>query len=325
MSGPVSPPPIIAADTLRAAISYEDLIEPVSRAFQASSAGRAENGLLVLYPTGVRDDGDVYVKAGAIHGESVFVVKVAPWFAANLTAGRPQGGFVAVFDSQTGHTLAVLDEQHYLSDIRTAAAGALAARALAPATVHTAAVLGAGVQAYWQTVALYRERPFARLLVWARDERKAHTLIGTLAAALPSVFIQVADAIEPAVRAADVLVTATLARNPLVQGAWLRPGQHITAVGADDASKCELDCEALRRARVVVDDRDTNLAHGDVHRAIHDAGYDPAALAELGEVLAGHVSGRTSADQITIAKLVGIGVQDVVAARIAIEKLGLLS
>ena len=138
---------VVAADELRAHVRFEDLVEPVSKAFQASSARVAQNGLVAMFPGDSPASGDVYVKTGALKGCRVYTVKVSPWFAVNIERGEPQGGFIGVFDSRTGHTLALLDEQHYLSDIRTAAAGSLAARVLAPASVTTAAVLGAGVQA----------------------------------------------------------------------------------------------------------------------------------------------------------------------------------
>lgn len=144
MNGKRPAPPIIDAETLRKVVSFEDLIDPVGEAFRQSSAGRAENGLVVTFPAETREAGDVYVKTGVLWGHRVFVTKVSPWFAANVVAGRPQGGFMAVFDAMTGHTLAILDEQHYLSDIRTAAAGAVAARTLCPREVHRVAVLGTG-------------------------------------------------------------------------------------------------------------------------------------------------------------------------------------
>lgn len=315
--------PIIGAETLRSAIGYRDLIEPVSLAFQALSAGRAQTDMLVLRPHEDAERGDVYIKSGAVHGESIFIVKISPWFATNVEQGQPQGGFIAVFDSATGHTRAILDEQHYLSDIRTAAAGALVARALAPPVVTTAAVLGAGVQAYWQTCALYGERPFESLMIWARDPERARLLAERLALILPDVVFDIAPSAEAAVRAADALIVATASREPLVRGAWLRPGQHITSVGADDATKCELDADSLGRARVFVDDRHTALACGNVHRAVTRHGYHPGDLAgEIGALLAGAVSGRIDPAGITIASFVGTGVQDLVAARVALEKLG---
>lgn len=313
----------ITVTELRARVGFEDLVEPMAAAFRATSAGQAENGLLVMYPAERPERGDVYVKTGVVRGRPAYIVKVSPWFATNVERGAPQGGFLAVCDSATGHTLAVLDEQHYLSDLRTAAAGALAARLLAHREIRTAAVLGAGVQAYWQPLALYRERRFERLLLWARDGDKARRLRARLAEALPGVGIEVSADLEGTVRAAEVLITATAAREPLVRGEWLRPGQHITAVGADDAGKCELDAAALGRARVFVDARETAVANGDVARAIRDGGYRPEQIAgEIGDLLDRRVIGRSSPADITIAKLVGIGAQDLLAAETALGLLG---
>ncbi|HSE11324.1 MAG TPA: hypothetical protein VLB69_01705 [Rudaea sp.] len=313
---------IVDAAELRASVRFEDLIEPVATAFRESSAGLADNGLVVMYPLERRDRGDVYVKTGTLQGHSVYVVKVSPWFAANVERGEAQGGFIGVFDSQTGRTVALLNEEHYLSDIRTAAAGALAARMLAPSEVRTACVLGSGVQAYWQSLALHRERPFKFLMIWARNTDKATALKNRLSADLPGVDIRVDSDPEGAVRKADVLICATLSREPLVLGDWLHPGQHITAVGADDPGKCELDASALARARVFVDSVDTASANGDIYRAISSGRYQREDIAgEIGEVLSSRKAGRNTAADITIAKLVGIGAQDLVAAEVAISKL----
>ena len=313
----------VEAQELRANVGFEDLIEPVSMAFQETSARLAENGLVVMYPGKTSSSGDVYVKTGTLQGHKVYVVKVSPWFAANVEFGRAQGGFIAVFDSETGHTLAILNEQHYLSDIRTAAAGCLAARALAPETVRSATVLGSGVQAYWQPQALYRERRFETLLIWARSLDKAELLRRRLSRVLPAVVIQVEPDLETAVRQSQVLITATLSREPLVHGDWLIEGQHITAVGADDPMKCELDASVLQRARVFVDSLEASAANGDVARAIQAGGYALDQVSgEIGEVLAGSKPGRVSSRDITIAKFVGIGAQDLVAAEASLARLG---
>jgi ornithine cyclodeaminase/alanine dehydrogenase-like protein (mu-crystallin family) len=314
---------IVSAAELRAHVRFEDLIEPVAAAFRKSSAGLADNGLLVMYPLERHDHGDVYVKTGALRGHSVFIVKVSPWFAANVESGDAQGGFIGVFDSHTGHTIALLNEGHYLSDTRTAAAGALAARTLAPESIQTAAVLGAGVQAYWQTLALHHERPFNTLLIWARNAEKALALKSRLAEDLSGVELRIEAVLEHVVRAADVLICATLSREPLVRGEWLRAGQHITAVGADDPSKCELDARVLQKARVFVDSLETTAANGDVHRAIISGQYKLADVTgEIGEVLAGTKIGRTSPSDITVAKFVCIGAQDLAAAETSLARLG---
>ena len=312
----------VEAHELRACVGFEDLIEPVSTAFQETSARLAENGLVVMYPGMTSSSDDVYVKTGILRGHKVYVVKVAPWFAANVERGQPQGGFIAVFDSGTGHTVAVLNEQHYLSDIRTSAAGCLAARVFAPQTVQSVTVLGSGVQAYWQPQALYRERRFKTLLIWARCLDKAESLKQRLSHVLPTVAIQVERDLETAVRQSQVLITATLSREPLVRGDWLIEGQHITAVGADDPLKCELDASALQRARVFVDSREANAANGDIGRAIQADEYSVDQVSgEIGEVLAGTKPGRLSARDITIAKFVGIGAQDLVAAEVSLAHL----
>jgi ornithine cyclodeaminase/alanine dehydrogenase-like protein (mu-crystallin family) len=314
---------IIHTESIRHCVSFEDLIEPVAEAFEASSGGQAQNGLLVLYPEVSAELGDVYVKTATARGEPLYIVKISPWFKVNAETGAPQGGFIAAFCSRTGRTLALLDDQHYLSDIRTAAAGALAARVFVSEQHSTAAVLGAGVQAYWQVRALYHEKPFDKLLIWARNPSAAERLGCRLKQELERVLVVICSGAEEAVRQSDVLITATQAREPIVRGEWLHPGHHITAVGADDPSKCELDAAALTRARVFGDSIEAICANGDVHRWISASAYARDRLeGEIGEVLAGAKAGRENSDDITIAKFVGIGVQDLVAARVTLERLG---
>jgi ornithine cyclodeaminase len=227
-----------------------------------------------------------------------------------------------VFDSRTGHAQAIISDEHYLSDIRTAAAGALVSRLLAPEIVRVVTVLGTGAQARLQVLALHHERPFERLLIWGRNTAKAADLCARLGAELPEVICEVADDIESAVHAAEVVITATLAREPIVRGAWLKPGQLITAVGADDPTKCELDADALLRARLIVDSRETAGANGDVYRAVQMGhSLDDLIAAEIGDVIAGKAKGRQSSEDIVIAKLVGIGALDVAAANVALARL----
>jgi len=316
---------IVDAARIRALVGFEDLIEPVSRAFQDFSAGLAQCAMVTMFPADDPTLGDVYIKTGSIRGHSHYLVKVSPWFAVNRDLARPQGGFLALFDSATGHTVAILNDERYLSDIRTAAAGALAARVLAPESVRVAGILGTGVQAYWQARALFLVRKFERLLIWGRNQEKtlALALKQQLAPSLPSVEIVIAGSAREVVEAADVLVTVTAAREPIVYGEWLRPGQHITAVGADDETKCELDACCLKRAnRLIVDSLDLARGHGEVHRWLKQGALTIEDIhGELGDVLAGSVPGRRSTEEITIAKFVGIGVQDLAAAEVSIDNL----
>jgi ornithine cyclodeaminase/alanine dehydrogenase-like protein (mu-crystallin family) len=318
---------IFGAATLRECVGFRDLIEPMARVFREFSDRQASAGFLAMSPADRPELGDVYVKTGSIRGHSRFIVKISPWFAANVAAGNAQGGFIAVFDSNTGHTVAILADEHYLSDIRTAAAGAVAARMLAPTVVRTAAVIGTGVQAFWQAQALYAVRPFDSLLIWGRDAGRGCVLADRLRPLLPGVTVAVASDLESVVRESDVVITATNAREPLIKGEWLRAGQHITAVGADDDTKCELDAECIRRAhRVIVDSIESAMKSGDLFRHLRGGDIRVEHIhGELGSVVAGTVSGRRSDNEITIAKLVGLGVQDLAAAEVTLERLGLSS
>ena len=185
-------------------------------------------------------------------------------------------------------------------------------------------MLGAGVQADWQPLALYRERPFARLSIWARSMPKAEALRKRLSDEMPGVEIVCGTDIEIAVRSAEVLITATQAREPLVKGQWLRKGMRVTACRCRRRHQVRTRCDgAATREKVFVDARATAEANGDVHRAIRAGRYSIDDVSgEIGEVISGHVPGRTADDDVTVAKLVGIGAQDLVAAEVALAKLG---
>ena len=313
---------IISADALRASLSFEDLIEPVSLAFQYSSEGKAGNGQINMFPHPDRTRGDVLVKTGTLDGAPIYMVKVSPWFATNIEENKPQGGFVAVFDATNGQTLALLDDQHYLSDIRTAAAGRARGAyvgSLGRRHGYSHWCRHSGLLAGACTLPRAPLCPFVDL---GSRRGKSCAFDGPLAPRLPHVDIQVEPSLQRAVQFGDVVITATQSRKPLVRGDWLRAGQHITAVGADDATKCELDAAALRRSRVFVDTIGTALANGEVHRAVKSGDYFREELAgEIGDVLANRCIGRQSADDITVATFAGIGAQDVVAANVALRSL----
>jgi ornithine cyclodeaminase len=274
---------------------------------------------VVFAPAG--QDGDVHVKSAWLPGMPVFTVKVAAWFAARATTGRAaHSGFIAVLDAATGDLRALLRDDHHLTDLRTAAAGAVAARLLARADARTVAVLGTGTQAYLQVLAVCAVRPVDTVLIWGRNQEAAHRL----AARLPELSAVVTAEPEAAVRRADIVVTATSSRQPILRGQWLAPGQHVTAIGADDPGKAELDPGCFARADLLAVDsrRDTPRIAGDLRAAI-DAGAVQAddVHAELGELLLGRHPGRRDDSQLTVAKLIGLGVQDLASAEVALRRL----
>lgn len=314
---------IIDAKTLREHVELADLLEPVATAFTAYSSGDAGSAPVSLLT--LPAPGEAHIKSGYIRGYQHFVVKVATSFPGNVAKGlSPLNGMMIAFDADTGRPVAVLHDESYLTDLRTAVAGALAARVLAPATLGTVGVLGTGVQARLQVEALRLVRAFQRVLVWGRNVEKAEATARDLRASLPDITVEVHSERQTLVAQSDLIITATASRAPLIEAAWLRPGQHLTAVGGDDGGKYELAPECLALAdRLVVDSLELNTKYGDVEFALRRGlTTEETIYGELGQVLAGDVPGRQSDDDITIAKLVGLGVQDLAAVTVALEKLG---
>jgi ornithine cyclodeaminase/alanine dehydrogenase-like protein (mu-crystallin family) len=179
-------------------------------------------------------------------------------------------------------------------------------------------VLGTGAQAYWQARALAEVRPIARILVWGRHADRAAKLARRLRADRPDIEIRTSTTPRQVVSESQVVITATAATKPLIKPEWLHRGQHITSVGADSAAKCELEPEVLKLADVVaVDSRAAAAANGNTRRALRAGLLHEDDLVELGELLGGTY--QRDPDAITVASLVGIGVQDVVAAEVALS------
>ncbi|MEL6209393.1 MAG: cyclodeaminase [Pseudomonadota bacterium] len=289
-------------------------IEVVQRAFAALGSGTVVMPpIMSMAIPGGHDEVDV--KAAFIPGFEGFAVKVSTGFFGNAALGLPSlNGLMMLFSARTGLVEAVLLDNGYLTDIRTAAAGAVAARHLAPKSVTTAAVLGTGLQARLQMRAAHLVRPFERLLVWGRDEDKARACAAELGQTL-GMNAEAVDDPAAAVRAAELVVTTTPARRPILSADWLHPGLHVTAMGSDAPEKCELAPEALVRADLYIADSVAQCAALGELRAARSSGLmlgdDPA---ELGAVVTGAARGRTSEDQITICDLTGTGAQDTAIA-----------
>ena len=293
---------ILRADDVREALSMEACIDAVEAAFIAYSAGRAElPGVIHLDVP--EADGEIHVKAGHLHGAPTYAVKVASGFYAEDPAAID--GLVLVFDARTGAPVALLLDGGLLTDVRTGAAGGVAARWLAPQDVESVAVVGTGIQARRQVEALRCVRPdLGEIRLWGRDMDRAMRAAHDIGA-------MVSDSVQEAVTGATVVITATASREHLVDAAWVAPGAHITAVGSDGVGKQELDPALLRRADVMaVDSLEQCRQLGELQHATDQA--DRAV--ELGRICAGDVAGRTSPEQLTICDLTGVGVQDVAAA-----------
>jgi ornithine cyclodeaminase len=211
----------------------------------------------------------------------------------------------------------LLLDNGYLTDMRTAAAGAVAAKYLAPPAVGTAGVIGAGVQARLQIAAARLVRPFGKVLVWARDPERAAACALEIASDLG---IDARPEHDPARLLAEsqLVVTTTPAREPVFSADWLHPGLHVTAMGSDQAGKNEIDPNALAAVDLYVADRASQCAQlGELRSAIAAGLMRANGVTELGEIVAGLAHGRLSDDAMTIADLTGTGAQDTAIANFA--------
>lgn len=266
--------------------------------------------------------GEFDAKTAYVPGLDSFAFKMSTGFYGNAALGLPSlSGLMVVFSAVNGLVEAVLLDNGYLTDLRTAAAGAVAARCLAREDASVAAIFGTGLQARMQLEALTLVRPIREARIWGRDVEKATRLAGEVAERLGIAVRAEADG-KAAMAGADVVVTTTPATAPLVMADWLEPGQHITAMGSDAVGKSELDPACIARADLYVPDRlSQTRAMGELQGPIA-TGLVPVDtdFAELGTILAGGAPGRTAPGQITIADLTGTGVQDTAIASLARER-----
>lgn len=260
-------------------------------------------------------NGEVDVKTAYVPGLAGFAVKISPGFFDNPKRGLAStSGLMVVLSAETGRAQAVLLDNGYLTDVRTAAAGAVAARALSRPDSRRVAIIGAGMQARMQLAALRLVRPIDVVTIWARDPAKAQAMADEVGGTA-------ATSTEAAMTDADIIVTTTPTSAPILRADWLRPGQHVTAMGSDQPGKAELDPRCLTRADLYVPDRlSQTRIQGELRAAVAAGLIAPdATFPELGEVLIARHPGRTAPDQITIADLTGTGVQDTAIANHALR------
>ena len=309
---------ILDADDVRQVLDMASCIDACERAFIAYSAGEAElPGVIHLDVP--ESGGEIHVKAGHLHGEPFYAVKVASGFTG--VQASVIDGLVAVFDVRDGSTAALLLDGGYITDMRTGAAGGVAARHLAPTDLERVAVIGTGAQARMQLDALAVVRPdFSDVRIWGRNAEHARACADDVTERFGGdVTVRASSTVDAAIEDAQVVVTCTAAHEAMVRADRLAAGAHVTALGSDGDGKQELDPEILRRADVlVVDSRDQCATLGELQHAPDQR--DRAV--ELGEVCAGTVEGRTGQGQLTVCDLTGVGAQDVAAANVVMARAG---
>jgi ornithine cyclodeaminase len=307
---------IVARSRIEEALADLDLLPLIADAFRGYSAGRA-----IVPPVGelLLEKGEVHIKYGAISGDDYYVIKIASGFYENPALGLPSSnGLMLVFRQDTGEPEAVLLDEGHLTDVRTAVAGAVGAKALAPPEVERIGVLGTGVQARLQVQQLAPLFETREVVAWGRDAGRLEEYRADMAE--HGFEVKAAESPAGVAALAQLIVTTTPSTEPLLRAADIRPGTHINAIGSDTTEKQELAADVLALADVVVaDSLEQCRTRGEISRAVAAGTIALAAAVELGTLLAGEASGRTSAEQITVFDATGVAVQDIAIAIAVVE------
>jgi len=292
-------------------------IECVEQAFHAL-ATRAVVMPPIMRLDIVEHNGEIDVKTAYIPGVDSLAIKISPGFFDNPELGLPSiNGLMVLFSTRTGLVEALLLDNGYLTDIRTAAAGAVAARCLARADSRSAAIIGAGRQAQLQLEALTLVRDIESATLWARDFDKAAAVAAALGKRL-GISVRACDNIAAATADADIIVTTTPSTQPLLLSEHVKPGQHITAMGADSEHKNEIDPRIVANSKYFCDRLSQVQALGELHHAIEQNLVGAAdTFPEIGQVIAHQAPGRADIDEITLCDLTGTGIQDTAIATLA--------
>ncbi|MEO1703688.1 MAG: ectoine utilization protein EutC [Pseudomonadota bacterium] len=298
-----------------------DAVDCVERGFKALAGGNVVMPpiMTLLVPD---HNGEVCVKSAYVPGIDSFAMKMSPGFFDNPKLGLPStSGLMVLFSSITGMLEALLLDNGYLTDVRTAAAGAVAARHLAKEGSKTACVIGAGVQARLQLKALALVRPLESAVIWARDVSKADAAAAALRDEM-GIDVRASEDAVAAMGSSDIVVTTTPSATPIVMADWLQPGQLVIAMGSDQEHKVELEPASLARADLYVPDSQSQCAiKGELRHALEAGAVSPdRQFAELGDIAVGSAPGRQSDSQIIIADLTGTGVQDTAIATLARQR-----
>lgn len=309
---------VLREDDVRALLTMPDVVAVLDAAFRRQGEGHTRNQPRTRIvepeaPHGVLHVLSAYVPGQPGHpeheGPGLLGLKAYTGFSSGVRFA------VLLYSGEDGRLLALI-EADLLGQMRTGAASGVATRYLARDDAHIAALLGTGGQARTQALAVCAVRPIERMHIYGRTPQRRDAFIAALAAELPRVALVPTDNVEDAVRAADVVTTATTAREPLLHAEWLRPGTHVNVMGSNWHHRREVDTETVERSAVVAVDAldQARIEAGDLIIPADEGRWDWSHAVELGGIVAGAVPGRTDPQQITLFKSLGIGLEDVATA-----------
>ncbi|MFX1266079.1 MAG: ornithine cyclodeaminase family protein [Promethearchaeota archaeon] len=310
---------ILSQSEVRECLPMSKAIEAVRTAYSAYAQGRVQ--MPQVQHLDVREfRGEVDVKSGFVEDFGLIGTKIATGFYDNLKLGLPPGvAVIVLMDLRTSMPLAIMDGT-YITAYRTGAAGAVAAGVLARKDSRNVGILGAGTQGRMQLLALKELFDIERVRVWDIERDRALGYSREIQQYL-GIEVMVADTPADVVPRADILVTATPSRKPLIMVDHIHDGLHINAIGADGPGKQELDPLIMTRASKIVVDSLAQCRHiGELQHGFAQGLVDEESVhAEIGEILIGNKSGRESADEITLFDSTGLSAQDIAAANVVFQ------
>lgn len=309
---------IVISETLaRELVGIDDATEAVAATFRAMAAGKARNYPVVREVLGM-SDAVFGVKTGADTTAPFLGLKAGGFWPGNMAKGLTNHqSATLMFDPETGRASALVSA-NYLTGIRTGAASALATRSLAREDAQVLGIIGTGGQSAHQLAATARVRGLTRVHAWDAMPESAARFAATVAA-LGLDYVAEPDA-ESVARKADVIITVTPSQKPILQRAWIRPGTHISAMGADTKGKQELAADLVAAAHLFVDEPAQSISIGECQHAFAAGLISEGDLTQLGAVLNGTAQGRRSAEEVTIFDGTGVSLQDLVVADLAVKR-----
>jgi len=297
-------------DALKKIDPVREIIPAIEEGFVAYSRGD-----VVVPPVGElvfeEPRGDTHIKYGYIKRDDFYVIKIASGFYENPKIGLPtSSGLMLLFSQKTGDLVAVMLDDGYLTQVRTAAAGAVVGKYFAPKKVKRVGIFGAGVQGRMQLEYLRHVRDFRDVIVWGVNQAELDRYKADMT---PLGFaIQTTREPEDIASTCNVIITATPSYKPLLSVGQIRKGTHITAMGSDTSEKQELDSDILKKAdRVIVDSLPQSLLRGEVYKALEAGAIKKERLVELGAAISNPKLQRQSDEEITVVDLTGVAVQDI--------------
>jgi ornithine cyclodeaminase len=276
------------------------------------------NGNTVVPPVGEllfeKPKGDAHIKYGYIKNDDYYVIKIASGFYENAKLGIPSSqGMMLIFDQKTGVPKAVLLDEGFLTDIRTAAAGALAAKYFAPKKIKAIGIIGTGIQAKLQLQYLQKHTPCKSVWVWGRNKNNVGKFINEVGADFD---IHSAESPSELAKHCNLIVTTTPSELALLKADDIQKGTHITAVGSDTEHKQELESKILKKADIVIADSiPQSKSRGEIYKAVKNGDISEDIIIELGTAIQDSKLQRTNNDQITVVDLTGVAVQDIMITK----------